>query len=65
VFVCDTEFADKARVLVDEQNQRITGGSTASPPHFPWLAALIIDNAFFCSGSLISSRWVLTAARCT
>jgi len=51
-------------VPLDEQANRITGGSTAARGQFPWQVALIIDNAYFCGGSLISSLWVLTAAHC-
>jgi len=49
---------------VDEQHHRITGGSTASRAQFPWQVAIIIDNSYFCGGSLIGSHWVLTAAHC-
>jgi secreted trypsin-like serine protease len=58
------EFAGKVHVPVDEQHHRITGGSAASRAQFPWQVAITIDNAYFCGGSLISSRWVLTAAHC-
>ena len=57
------EYAGKVHVPVDDQH-RITGGQTASRGQFPWQVALIIDNAYFCGGSLISNLWVLTAAHC-
>ena len=32
---------------------------------FPWMAALMnTDESFFCRGTLIASRWLLTAAQC-
>jgi hypothetical protein len=52
------------RVPINEQANRITGGSPAARGQFPWQAALIIDVTWFCGGSLISSQWVLTAAHC-
>jgi len=64
VFLCTTEFAGKVRVPLNEQANRITGGSPAAPGQFPWQAALHIDNAYFCGGSLIGSLWVLTAGHC-
>jgi secreted trypsin-like serine protease len=62
--MCVAEFAGKVHVPLNEQHNRITGGSVASRGQFPWQVALIIDSAYFCGGSLISDRWVLTAARC-
>jgi secreted trypsin-like serine protease len=52
------------RVPVNEQANRITGGTFAARGQFPWMAALIIDVSYFCGGSLISSLWVMTAAHC-
>jgi len=52
------------RVPLKEQNNRITGGSSAARGQFPWQVALINDGSWFCGGSLISSQWVLTAAHC-
>jgi len=60
--MCVAEFAGKVHVSLKDQANRITGGSTASRGQFPWQVALIIDGAWFCAGSLVSSLWVLTAA---
>lgn len=46
----------------------IAGGNKIEPDEFTWLASLVYEkneSAFgHCSGSVISSRYVLTAARC-
>ncbi|KAJ8918116.1 hypothetical protein NQ315_011573 [Exocentrus adspersus] len=44
---------------------RIIGGHEAQPHSRPYQVALIINGENFCSGSLISPNYVLTAARCT
>ena len=46
-----------------KSNHKIVGGSEAQPHQFPWLVALFA-NSWFCSASLLSEEWVLTAAHC-
>ena len=40
------------------------GGSYAQPGEFPYMVSLQQNGRFFCGGSLISARHVLTAAHC-
>lgn len=43
---------------------RIIGGQFANINEYPWQVALVYKNKFFCGGSLIDDRHVLTASHC-
>ncbi len=45
-------------------NAKITGGTNTVISDFPWQIYYISGN-FRCGGSIISNRWVVTAAHCT
>nr|ASN76826.1 prophenoloxidase activating factor 1 [Octodonta nipae] len=52
-----------------QETDKILGGENADMDEFPWMARLQYQNAtghrsFACGGSLISPRYVLTAAHC-
>lgn len=50
------------------QGTRIIAGQPAGPGEFPWQVAVYYrrpgGGLFFCGGSLINDRFVLTAAHC-
>ncbi|CAJ1058821.1 coagulation factor IXa [Xyrichtys novacula] len=55
--------------LTEEQprpHKRIVGGKEVLPGEVPWQAALIArpSGQLFCGGSVLSERWVITAAHC-
>ncbi|EDV39209.1 uncharacterized protein Dana_GF25188 [Drosophila ananassae] len=43
---------------------RIVGGTTTGVSEYPWMARLSYFNRFYCGGTLINDRYVLTAAHC-
>ena len=45
-------------------SERIVGGSAVSEGDIPWQIMLLQNDAFSCGGSIISEKWILTAAHC-
>ncbi|KAF4524044.1 hypothetical protein B566_EDAN018120 [Ephemera danica] len=43
---------------------KIVGGHATKVNQYPWMAMLSYDNRFYCGGTLINTRFVLTAAHC-
>ena len=47
---------------------RVVGGQDTEINEYPWMALMRLkhqaDSGFFCGGTLINSRWVLTAQHC-
>ena len=54
--------------VVRSQSFRIIGGTEVIPHEYPWMAALFYGQVrtedFKCGGTIIASRWVLSAAHC-
>jgi secreted trypsin-like serine protease len=49
---------------IKSKETKITGGTAAPISDFPWQVYYITGN-FRCGGSIISGKWVITAAHCT
>lgn len=65
-----SEKVPHGNIYVFEQgNGRIVGGTTAANGQFPFQALLLksSDGSLYtyCSGSILSNRWIVTAGQCT
>ena len=49
---------------VASRSKRITGGHETEVNAYPWMVFVLTSHGSMCGGSLISYRWVITAAHC-
>jgi trypsin len=45
--------------------QAVVGGHDAGPGEYPYVAHIVIDRSFQCTGTLVTPRHVVTAAHCS
>lgn len=47
-----------------QQLNRIVGGEDSADAQWPWIVSIQKNGTHHCAGSLLTSRWVVTAAHC-
>ncbi|KAH7693860.1 serine collagenase 1 precursor, partial [Aphelenchoides avenae] len=63
VFAAHGNSASECGTALPKVQEKVSHGDLAAPGRWPWAVYVIIKNSF-CTGSLISSRFVLTAQHC-
>lgn len=68
-FSLESQTQTLSQVKCNQTSGFIVGGSVTAAGEFPHMAALLLKSIdgnfkFFCGGSLISEKFVLTAAHC-
>ena len=49
---------------ITNDNSQIVGGQEAVPGSWPWMVSLRKETSPLCGGSLLSERWIVSAAHC-
>lgn len=63
-------YEETVRLYLLRQQQKVVGGSQAPAGAFPWQVSLGVSwiadpfSAHFCGGSVLSEKWIITAAHC-
>src|SRR5829696_10276228 len=61
-----TLLATLAHALgVTSSAHAVVGGNDAAPGEYPYVAHIVIDRSFQCTGTLVTPRYVVTAAHCS
>ncbi|XP_054310934.2 brain-specific serine protease 4 isoform X2 [Pongo pygmaeus] len=47
-----------------QQLNRVVGGEDSADSEWPWIVSIQKNGTHHCAGSLLTSRWVITAAHC-
>jgi trypsin len=50
---------------VSSPAQAVVGGNDADPGEYPYIAHIVIDRSFQCTGTLVTPLYVVTAAHCS
>ncbi len=52
-------------ILLSAPAQAVVGGRDADRDEYPYVAHIVIDRAFQCTGTLVTPTHVITAAHCS